>query len=790
MRVWFKKKIMRISLLLLALWTAAPSVWGQSDTSALALGEWRSHLPYKFGVSVTQSADFIFYATPWSILRLDKEDGSERRISKVEGLSRAGMERVEWHAGAETLIAVYDNSLIDLISDAGVFALADIRNFNGILAEKRVHDVYINGEQTALLVGNFGLTELDLEQRLFNFSTFTGNEVLGVEIFQNQLYLATDEGMYRSPVDNPFLEDFTTWEFFDAAGAFPSDFTVRAVAVWRDALYFETGGVLYKWSGTELTTILDLGNRFAAYLTAEGARLILGLACETYDDDCDSDAYFFSDDNDFTIAGGGCVSRPLDALEDERGDVWFADQFQTFRTSRTDGERCEQRTFDSPPSHEVSEILLEGDRVYVATNGPTSQTFFYRFFDDGLAVQTDNSWTIYNSRTTEQLRPPTGRIRDIFALAYDPANDLLFGGSLLEGFFEFDGENFTLYNETNTPLRAPLNDSGRIRIGDLLFDAATGNLWVTNYLAEVPLHVRLADGSWQSFAPPDGETQLTNLALDPNGYVWITTVESGIYVFDPGELTTPNDERWRNITQSGNGEEQAGLPSNRIFSIATDRDGGVWVGTELGVAVFECGGSAFDAAICPGIKPTFEQDGILGFLLETTSVRDIEIDGGNRKWFGTDAGIFVQSPNGREQIAHFNEENSPLFDNVIRDLAIQPTTGEVYVGTNRGLQSFLGDAVQGQLFNSERVTVYPNPVRPEYDGPIAIRGVAQDANVKITDVTGQLVFEGEALGGQAIWDGRDYTGRRVNTGVYLIYATNTNRRDRAEAVVGRVLVVN
>ena len=766
------------------------SAWSQTDTTALAIGEWRSHLPYKYAVSVTQSDDFIFYATPWSILRLDKEDGSQRRISKVEGLSRAGMERIVWHEGAQTLLVVYDNSLIDLVREDGIFALPDIKNFSGILAEKLIRDVHVNGENTTLLVGNFGLTELDLEQRLFNFTTFTGNDVLGVEVFQNQIYLATDEGMYRSPVDNPFLENFTTWEFFDADGIFPADYTVRALTVWNDALYFEAERVLFKWDGSVLTDVLELApDQFAKYLTAEGERLILGVACDDYDD-CEAEAYFFTDDETFGTGGWGCHSRPFYGIEDERGDVWLADQFQDFRISRDDGEPCDRKTFNSMPSHEVAEILLEGNRVWVATNGPTSQIFFYRFNDDGLAVLENNEWTIYNARNTSQLAPPTGRIRDIFAVDHDPETGILYGASLLEGVFEFDGENFTLYNETNSPLRAPTNDQGRIRIGDIFFDEETGNLWVTNYLSNVPLHVRFPDGTWDSFAAPDGQTQLTNIVKDPSGFFWITTVESGLYLFDPGDLATTGDERWRAITQSGNGEEQAGLPSNRTFSIATDRDGGVWVGTEQGVAVFECGGSAFDPAVCPGIKPIFVQDGIPGFLLETTSVRAIEIDGGNRKWLGTDAGIFVQSPNGREQIAHFNEENSPLFDNVIRDIAIQPTTGEVFVGTNRGLQSFLGEAVQGRLFNSESVTVYPNPVRPEYDGPIAIRGVAQDANVKITDVTGQLVYEGEALGGQAIWNGRDYTGRRVNTGVYLIYATNTNRRDQAEAVVGRVLVIN
>ena len=766
----------------------------QSDSLNLAIGTWRSHLPYKYAVSVTQSQDYIFYATPWAILRLDKEDRAQRRITKVEGLSRAGMERLAYNEGNDVLVVVYDNSLIDLVSEAGIFTLPDIKNFSGILAEKRVLDIDINGEKTALIVGNFGLTELDLTDRIFNFTTFTGNEVRNVEVFDEQIFLATDEGIYFSPTSNPVIEDFTTWELFTDNGAFPEDYTANALAVWRNTLYFEAEGNLFRFDGTTTDLVLELDDgQFAAYLTAEGERLILGIACEDYDD-CQAQAYYFSDDTDFEISGWGCVSRPYNAIEDENGRVWLADQFQDFRISRSTDESCERLTFNSPPAHNVAEIDIYEDEVWVAGGGTTTNTIQALFRDDGLFVLKEGEWTIYNTSTVPDFTGPEGKIRDIWKVDINPTDGTIYAGTALEGFLEFNRENeaFTIYNEFNSALTTPTNDPGRSRVGDVFYDDESGNLWVTNYLAPIPLHVRLPDGTWRSFTPPNGERQMLDIVKDRNGYIWMITANTsaGVVVLDPGDVAMMGDERWRTIQQSGNGEDPKGLPSNRTFSIATDRDGGVWVGTEKGVVVFECGTSAFDAELCTGLKPIVEQDGIPGFLLETTAIRDIEIDGGNRKWFGTDAGIFVQSANGREQIANFNEDNSPLFDNVITDLAIQPTTGEVFVGTNRGLQSFIGEAVQGQLFNSANVTAFPNPVRPEYDGPIAIKGLAQDANVKVTDVSGQLVYEGEALGGQAIWDGRDYTGRRVNSGVYLVYATNTNRRDKAEAVVTKILVLN
>lgn len=87
------------------------------------------------------------------------------------------------------------------------------------------------------------------------------------------------------------------------------------------------------------------------------------------------------------------------------------------------------------------------------------------------------------------------------------------------------------------------------------------------------------------------------------------------------------------------------------------------------------------------------------------------------------------------------------------------------------------------------VEVYPQPVRPEYEGPIAIRGLATNANVKITDAQGRLVFETEAVGGQAVWDGRDYNGGRPASGVYFVWATATSAFNAPEAVVAKIALL-
>jgi len=138
----------------------------------------------------------------------------------------------------------------------------------------------------------------------------------------------------------------------------------------------------------------------------------------------------------------------------------------------------------------------------------------------------------------------------------------------------------------------------------------------------------------------------------------------------------------------------------------------------------------------------------------------------------------------------FNIDNSSLFDNVINDFEYDFDTGIMYISTNKGMQSYRTQTIGGERRHARQVYAYPNPVRPEYEGPIAIKGLARDANVKITDLNGKLVYETTALGGQAIWDGRDYTGRKASTGVYFVFSTGSVSFDTPDSFVTKIMIVN
>jgi hypothetical protein len=227
------------------------------------------------------------------------------------------------------------------------------------------------------------------------------------------------------------------------------------------------------------------------------------------------------------------------------------------------------------------------------------------------------------------------------------------------------------------------------------------------------------------------------------------------------------------------------LPGTSVMAIAEDLDGEIWVGTDEGIAVFYNPQNIYEGEDAQQILVNI--DGYTQYLLETEIVKAIAVDGANRKWCGTErAGVFLISADGTEQIENFTEDNSPLFSNNITSLAYNGETGEVFIGTAKGLISYKSDATEGQDPQTD-VYAYPNPVRPGYTGPIAIKGLARDAIVKITDVTGTLIYETRAEGGQATWNGYNFDGRRANTGVFMVFVSGD---DGSDALVTKILFIN
>jgi hypothetical protein len=149
------------------------------------------------------------------------------------------------------------------------------------------------------------------------------------------------------------------------------------------------------------------------------------------------------------------------------------------------------------------------------------------------------------------------------------------------------------------------------------------------------------------------------------------------------------------------------------------------------------------------------------------------IDGGNRMWIGTaNSGLFLIEDD-TITVARFTEDNSLLPSNTIQSIAIMPTTGEVFVGTNKGIASYRSDA-SAPREDLSQAYAFPNPIRPDYGGMISIAGLMEQTIVNIVDAGGNLVCKTRSHGGLAVWDGRLPDGQRAKSGVYTALCNEPN----------------
>ena len=751
-------------LLSFLLFLSVLNLYSQND---LVIGQWESHLPYTGGKSVTQSDSKVYFGTGFSVAVIDKNDRSFQRISKTDGLSNIGVTNVKYHPTQKTLMVIYDDGVIDLVPDEGdLTTLFFIKDFNNIVGQKIIYDIHVSGEETFLLGTNYGISEVNIATNEFVFTTFTNElRVFGICKHEGFIYAAAEDGLYRVSENNAFIDAFGQWEYLGTESGLPEDYSAGAIAVYNDELYVGVDTTVFKVNPmVSAEAIYSDSQLNVSFLSAEGDKLVIG-----YDGNgARGKTYTFSD-NTITLLPFNCATRPLDAVEDEQGKIWIADSFAGYHVVTADN--CDIIETNTPPSVRNNTLEVYNGELW-ATSGGISLNTSPLGFIEGFYSYIDRNWTTFNLNT----QPVLAGLSDFVPIAIHPETGDVYAGSYFDGLVHYDRETIRVIDDSTSSMNNVVGDELRTRVSGLAFDSQN-NLWVSNFLGENPISVMRTDGSWEDFSC--SSTRLIGVTIDDFDNKWMPAFQSsvGFVVFDEKE------NRCKPFS-TGNSV----LETNSVNCITKDLDGDMWVGTQEGIIIFECG-DPFDSN-CIGSKRIVTVEGDGAALLKDENVRCITVDGANRKWIGTGSGIFVLSPDGRDEVVYLSEDNSPLFDNVINDIAIDGENGKVYIGTDKGIQALRGEATTGGRVNLTNPNVFPNPVRPEYTGPIAINGLATDADVKITDVMGQLIYETQALGGQAIWDGNDYNGRRAASGVYLVLSARTSNLNQSDAVVAKILIMN
>ncbi len=312
------------------------------------------------------------------------------------------------------------------------------------------------------------------------------------------------------------------------------------------------------------------------------------------------------------------------------------------------------------------------------------------------------------------------------------------------------------------------------------------NLWITQTDAPGSLKILKPDVSWSVYPLTIDAPVIGDIISTENGLKWITLPEGhGLFIID--DKNTPfvfTDDRSRKMTIA----DSDGKTINSVFTAAEDLEGNIWIGTDQGPVIYHNSDDIFEDDV-KGYRikvPRNDGSGLADYMLGTESITAIAVDGANRKWLGTkSSGVYLLSADGTTLLKNYNERNSQLFSDSIASVAVDNITGEVWFGTSKGVLSVRELATSGkETFNN--VYSFPNPVMEDYTGNVTITGLVTDTQIKITDISGNLVFETMSEGGQATWDLSTYNGRRVSTGVYLIFCANN---EGSKSYVTKILVL-
>jgi len=737
------------------------SVQGQ-----IPVGEWRSHLSYHHIQDVTGNGERIVAAGESGLLIYHEQYNSIEVLDKVTGLSDVPVSVVAFSPAGDLFIG-YDNGNLDVWKDG------KISNYPGLLQqslyqEKKIYDITFAGNRSYLAC-SFGVAVFDTEKNIFLESIRPGaggeNEVYALEEAGGYLYAATQQGLYYAPSDAADLYNPARWQ---RVVSFP-DHTrkVKSLAVLQENLIFaanNAGGsdeVYYLDDPSQSDLLMEAGVRALEtgpdhlyVCTGENIRVFNALLTPVQ-----------------TLEGYIANPSPTSLYASGSEDLWIGDS--SGGLVRYHQTMARSILYNGPQTNEAFMLKAFNDRVFGLPGG------YDRFLN-----KEDRKGGLYQFKEEEWSNFSFPAFADFVDFLVHPANDAHhYVASWGDGLLELEGSDLAnQYDASNSPLTSVA--SGQVRVGDLAFDTEE-NLWMINDGSDYPVKMLDREGNWNvGRYEALRSRRIRGLLVTDQDRVW-GYVHNRPLVFVIETRGTPadpsDDEVMVREVLDYNGQSFA----RRIEALEKDEEGNIWIATDEGIAVDYEPGAFFQREDYRPNRIRLTQDGYTQYVLRDNEVTAVAVDPANRKWFGTRrSGVFVFSPDARRLEAHYTTRESPLVGDTIRSITID-ATGEVFISTSRGICSYRSEAARGQNDFSEAYA-FPNPVPPEYRGPITITRLVKDVDVKITDVAGNLVYETIAKGGQAIWNGKSLSGRRVQSGVYLIFMTN---EDGSQTHVGKLLFI-
>ena len=736
----------------------------------IPIAEWRVHLPHTGVKTLDFTGTTVFAGTQINGFYFHRDDNSFEILSTTNYLNDIIISKARYHSALNMLMLGYENGNIDIIQGGATINIQDIKRKN-IVGSKRINNITFEGN-FAYLACEFGLVVFNL-QKLEIKETYSNlapsglsNRVFGTAFSSDKdsIFLATERGVMaarNSPLVN--LMDYSNWHPYGPSENIPSS-PIVDVANYNGIMYagINNDGIYYfdglNWVSSSIPANTDI-----KFFRNTQGKLLIGASSDI----------ITLNGSSYTVTTDPFFQFTNEATLDASGNLWLAHDHAGLVTNREGPFKAYHP--NGPVTNDAFRLSYVNKNIIVVQGGYNNH--YGPLYSHGPYNVFDNySWKYSYISIPAQPWCCT----DITNVSYNPVDKSYYFSSHNQGLVVLKPDGvYELWDDTIAPFQRALPEAGPyVRITDAQADK-NGNLWVTNSHTQVAtapsLHMRKTDGTWTSKSfNIEAARYPVEILIDDNDYKWIRLrhdLDGGIIVY--------NDQTnsYKYLT---NLEGDGGLPNKAVRTIAMDKNGDIWVGTNAGIAIFYNTYDIFSSSTINATKPLYD-----GFpLLYNEVVTCIEVDGGNRKWIGTLNGLWLLNDDGTEVINYFSINNSPLLSNVINDVEINEATGEVFIATDQGIISYRGTATEVHADHSQ-VKIFPNPVKPEFNGLIGISGLVNDASVKITDIYGNLIYETKAEGGTAVWNGKDYNSQRAASGVYLIFSSD---EDGEETFAGKIAV--
>lgn len=731
---------------------------------------WQGYFSFNEIKDISQSTTTVFAASENAVFSKNQANNSIKTTTTVEGLSGQTISALYYSETSKKTLIGYQNGLLTVVNetDGSISKKVDIINKQLPPNLKKInHFMEYNG--IVYVSCDFGIVQFNLKTLQFGDTYFIGDNGAEISVkqtsfFNGFIYAATSSGIRRADIANANLIDFNQWSVVNS-GDWSSVETLDT-----QLIAINTAGYIHRYNSNTFVGFLQLPQT-AVDMRAKNHNLFVTTANTVY------------------------VYNNQMILSRQISNTQVLNDKVSFSCATTVGDLIYIGTAENG----LFSSTLSGVSVFENStpSGPLKNSVF------ALQATTSSLWTVFGdysgvynpypkdsygiSKFSQEqwLNIPYEEVlgaKSLVRIAVDPNNEnKVYVGSYDAGLLKIEKDVPSyLYGTGNSSLDA-ISGTPDVWINGTVFDKA-GNLWMNNSLVDNGMKMLKPNGDWQVYSTKSIITNVSScpfgrMSIDKNGTKWMATYNNGIIGFnEKGNV-------FKKITM---GSDAGNLPFIDARVATPDNNNQLWIGTTKGLRILSNVNSFLTDPQLTTKAIIILEDGLAQELLYEQFITDIVVDGSNNKWIATaDSGVFLVSPNGQETKYHFTINNSPLPSNTINDIDINSATGEVFIATDKGLISFKGVSTAAND-NLNEVYVYPNPVRPNYGGTVKVAGLLDKANIKITDIEGNLVYETTSQGGTIEWDTTAFGRYKVASGVYMIFIS---AQDGAETKVKKVMII-